>query len=102
MRGKELFAPSPSTRALRCACRQAETDWESAFGNPDQLARASPASEMVETAILALLMPIKGSILYPFRWFWRQDISTQVQLPSPAPSTQPAQIRYAIKKTRPG
>jgi hypothetical protein len=48
-------------------------------------------------------MPIKGSVLYPFRWFWRQDISTQVPLPLPSPaSLAPAQIRYAIKKSRPG
>jgi hypothetical protein len=31
-------------------------------------------------------MPIKGKVLYSFRWFWRQDISTQaVQAVLPQP-----------------
>jgi hypothetical protein len=36
-------------------------------------------------------MPIKGKILYPFRWFWRQDISTQILVPvSPVSHRQTA------------
>jgi hypothetical protein len=34
-------------------------------------------------------MPIKGNVLYAFRWFWRQDISTQSVLPQPPVVSQP-------------
>jgi hypothetical protein len=40
-------------------------------------------------------MPIKGNILYPFRWFWRQSIATQIQLPSPNPPPVPQPLTSA-------
>jgi hypothetical protein len=42
-------------------------------------------------------MPIKGKVLYAFRWFWRQDISTQSVLPTP-PVAQPLKSAGAQKK----
>jgi hypothetical protein len=39
---------------------------------------------------------ISGKILYSFRWFWRQDISTQIQIPAqygiPPPNPKPASM----------
>jgi hypothetical protein len=38
-------------------------------------------------------MPIKGKVLYSFRWFWRQSISTQILLPvSPVSHRQTAAL----------
>jgi hypothetical protein len=43
-------------------------------------------------------MPIKGNILYAFRWFWRQDIGTQSVLPQPPPAPQPVKSASTQKK----
>jgi hypothetical protein len=40
-------------------------------------------------------MPIKGNVLYAFRWFWRQDISTQSVLPQPPAAPQPLKLPSA-------